>query len=87
MGRDNEGNIGNEVTTSISLKQRGCGRTYLLVSFSNETYHFDDFNFCIDSKMIEEQFQILFHLDAVVFKLRYSEDTGLAILPNLCVRW
>lgn len=47
------------------------------------THHFYNFYHGIDTEVIEECGQVLFHLDAVVVHLGHSKDAHLALPPNL----
>lgn len=44
-------------------------------------HHFNHFNFGLNSQMIQERFQIFFHLYGIVLHLGDSEDAQFAISP------
>lgn len=48
-----------------------------------ESHHFYDLHHSINTEMIEECGQVLFHLDTVIVQLGHSEDAHLAFPPNL----
>lgn len=47
------------------------------------THHFYNFDHGVNTEVVEECGQVLFHLDAVVVHLGHSEDAHLALPPDL----
>lgn len=47
------------------------------------TYHFNNFHFSIQAKMVQEHLKILLHLNAIIIHLSNSEDTHFTFSPNL----
>lgn len=48
-----------------------------------KTHHFNNFYHGLNTEVIEECGEVLFHLDAVVVHLGHGEDAHLALPPNL----
>lgn len=46
------------------------------------TYHFNDFHFGSNTQMVEERFQVLLHLNGIVFHLSNGKDSQFAVLPG-----
>ena len=47
-----------------------------------ETNHFDDFDFGVDTKIVERSLEIFFHLNRVVLELSDGEEAHLAVAPR-----
>lgn len=50
-------------------------------SESIHAYHFYNFNFRLNAQMIQEHFQVFFHLNRIVFHLSNSEDAHFTVFP------
>lgn len=44
-------------------------------------YHLDDFDFGLDTQMVQEHFQVLLHLNRVVLHLGDGKNAHFAVLP------
>jgi hypothetical protein len=53
-----------------------------MATLIRNTHHLNDLHFCLNSQVVEEDLEVLLHLDRVVLELRHGEDSQLAVLPG-----
>jgi hypothetical protein len=48
----------------------------------SEVYHFHNFYFGVNTQIVERNFEILLHLNGIIFELSDSKETHLAMSPS-----